>query len=174
MVAGTVVASHRVYGTFLSRWRKGSRIGDEWALAWTPATVGIVDVVPGGQGRTTVREIDVIVRPREQEAVPISRWGRRKRRMCRCRRRLDHDHCSGDGSGMERRWWQQRWLAIRSAKDAVADWLCGAREWNHWAPWRRTMYPTLIGVAVKHWRVVFCWTGMREKVACGRKRNKPF
>jgi len=29
VVAGTVVASHRVYGTFLSRGRRESRIGDE-------------------------------------------------------------------------------------------------------------------------------------------------
>ncbi|QCE10493.1 hypothetical protein DEO72_LG10g1724 [Vigna unguiculata] len=35
----TMVTSRRVYGTFLSRRRKGSRIGDEWA----PPTVVTAD-----------------------------------------------------------------------------------------------------------------------------------
>ena len=45
-VVGTMMTSHRVYDTFLSRVRKRLRIGDEWVPAWTPTTAGIIDVVP--------------------------------------------------------------------------------------------------------------------------------
>lgn len=42
-VDGTVAASRRAQGVFLSCGRRESRFGDEWAPAWTPSTAGIAD-----------------------------------------------------------------------------------------------------------------------------------
>jgi len=57
-VAGAVVANRGGNHTFLSRGRKGSRIGDEWASEWTPATRN--------------REgIGIVVWSREQEATTL-------------------------------------------------------------------------------------------------------
>ncbi|QCE04133.1 hypothetical protein DEO72_LG8g2166 [Vigna unguiculata] len=54
-------------------------------MVWTPTTAGIVDIVSNGQDHAAVRDISTIVWTREEGVTLISRWGGRKRRMCRCR-----------------------------------------------------------------------------------------
>ncbi|QCD76935.1 hypothetical protein DEO72_LG1g556 [Vigna unguiculata] len=41
--------------------------------------------VSGKRALAAVKGSGVVLWSREEEAAPISRWGRRKRRMCRCR-----------------------------------------------------------------------------------------
>ena len=89
-VASAVVANRRGNHTFLSRRRKGSRIGDEWTLEWTSATRN--------------REgIGAVVWSREQEATALLNAPKKKEetqmRQCFARDGVKGDGVTDEASG---------------------------------------------------------------------------